>query len=123
MHRSRSRAAPTAATNSRSASPNHRHRAHSANPLPGAGAGAWVSDNRSSNEDPKMKKRSEYTALEWARLYPEQRYAAMQAENDEAAGRNIMPVRAEDGRGVNYIDKATGKQVAGTPDRRIGGLV
>jgi hypothetical protein len=70
-----------------------------------------------------MKKRSEYTALEWAKLWPNQRYDAMQAENDEAAGRNIMPVRAADGRGVSYIDKATGKPVAASPDRRIGGLV
>jgi hypothetical protein len=46
----------------------------------------------------------------------------MKAETDEATGRNVIPVRAQDGRGVIYIDKATGKPVAGTPDRRIGGL-
>lgn len=70
-----------------------------------------------------MKKQSEYTAAEWANLYPEQRYAIQQAANDAALGRNVMPVRAADGRSVVHVDKATGAPVAATPARRIGGLV
>lgn len=70
-----------------------------------------------------MKKRSEYSAVEWARLFPEQRYAAIQAETDAALGRNAIPVRAADGRSTVYIDRATGKPVPAKPERRIGGLV
>lgn len=67
-----------------------------------------------------MKKRSEYTAFEWANLYPDERQAAMDAKTDAAVGRNVMPVRAADGRGVAYVDKATGAPVPSTPARRIG---
>jgi hypothetical protein len=69
------------------------------------------------------KRRSEYTAAEWARLFPEQRFAIEQAETDAALGRNVMPVRAADGRSVAYVDKATGAAVPNVPARRIGGLV
>ncbi|WP_156164860.1 hypothetical protein [Bradyrhizobium sp. LTSP885] len=70
-----------------------------------------------------MKKQSEYSAIEWARLFPDERYRAMQAENDASAGRNIIPVRGADGRSTVFIDRATGKQVDATSARRIGGLV
>ena len=69
------------------------------------------------------KRQSEYTPAEWADLYPEQRYAIQQAANDVALGRPAMPVRAADGRGVVYVDRASGKQIQTTPERRIGGLV
>jgi hypothetical protein len=68
-----------------------------------------------------MKKKSEYTAAEWWDLYPEQRYAAEQAENDAKLGRNLMPVRAADGRGVIYVDPITKQPVAAKqPSRRMG---
>jgi hypothetical protein len=70
-----------------------------------------------------MKKRSEYTAVEWAQLYPEQRYAAQQAEFDQAAGRNARPVGGADGRSFVFVDKATGAPIPDAPPRRIGGLV
>jgi hypothetical protein len=70
-----------------------------------------------------MKKRSEYNAIEWARLYPEQRYAAIQAENDAALGLSAIPVRAADGRGVVYIDPVTRAPAATAPARRIGGPI
>jgi hypothetical protein len=70
-----------------------------------------------------VKKQSEYTAIEWANLYPEQRYAIQQAANDAALGRPAMPVRAADGRGVVYVDRASGKPIQAAPARRIGGLV
>jgi hypothetical protein len=69
------------------------------------------------------KRQSEYTALEWAQLYPEQRYAAMQAENDASLDRNVIPVRGPDGRSTIMIDRATGKQVPAAAPRHIGGLV
>ena len=69
-----------------------------------------------------MKKRSEYTAAEWAQLYPEQRYAAEQAEFDQALGRNAMPVRAPNGRDTIMVDKTTRIPIPAAPPRRIGGL-
>jgi hypothetical protein len=64
------------------------------------------------------KRRSEYTAAQWADLYPDQRYAADQAENDALLGRNAIPVRAADGRSVVFIDPVTKQPVAATPSRR-----
>jgi hypothetical protein len=69
------------------------------------------------------KRQSEYSAIEWAKLYPDQRYAAMQVENDASLNRNVIPVRGADGRSTVMIDRATGKQIEATPERRIGGLV
>ncbi len=69
-----------------------------------------------------VKKRSEYSAIEWARLYPNERYLAMQAENDASSDRNLIPIRGADGRSTVLIDRATGKPA--TPSQRvIGGLV
>ena len=72
-----------------------------------------------------MKKRSDYTAAQWAGLYPEQRYQIEQAETDAALGRNAnaMAVRGPDGRSTVFVDKATGAPIPVAPPRRIGGLV
>jgi hypothetical protein len=53
------------------------------------------------------KRQSEYSAAEWAGLFPEQRYAAMQAEADSRMGRAAIPVRAADGRSTVYVDPIT----------------
>jgi hypothetical protein len=69
------------------------------------------------------KRQSEYTAAEWADLYPEARYAAMQAEADSRMGRAAIPVRAADGRSTVYVDRITGAPVptpAAAPARRMG---
>jgi hypothetical protein len=58
-----------------------------------------------------VKKQSEYSAIEWQQLFPEQRYAAKQAEDDARMGRAAIPIRAADGRGVVYIDPVTRKPV------------
>jgi hypothetical protein len=76
-----------------------------------------------SQEIFKMKKRSEYTAAEWANLYPDQRAAALQAETDDAVGRNAIPVRGPDGRSTIFVDRTTRAPVTAAPPRRIGGLV
>jgi hypothetical protein len=68
------------------------------------------------------KRQSEYSALEWAKLYPDARYAAMQAENDASLNRNVIPVRGADGRSTVMVDRATGKPIPDAPQRRIGGL-
>jgi hypothetical protein len=70
-----------------------------------------------------MKKMHEYSAAEWAQLFPEQRYLIKQAADDAAAGRGLMPVRAADGRGVIYVDPVRKKPVTAATPRRIGGLV
>jgi hypothetical protein len=70
-----------------------------------------------------MPKRSDYTPAQWASLYPEQRYAIEQADNDAALGRNAIPVRGPDGRSTVYIDPVTRAPIAANPTRRIGGLV
>jgi hypothetical protein len=70
-----------------------------------------------------MKRKSEYTASEWAQLFPEERYAIQQADNDDALGHNVMPVRAADGRSTVYVDRVTGAPIASSPTRRIGELV
>jgi hypothetical protein len=54
-----------------------------------------------------IKRQSEYSPVEWASLFPEQRYAAKQAEDDHAMGRAAIPTRAADGRSVIYIDPVT----------------
>ena len=54
-----------------------------------------------------VKRMSEYTALEFSRLFPEERYAAKQAESDHAMGRSAIPVRAANGRDVVFIDPVT----------------
>ena len=69
-----------------------------------------------------MQKRSDYTAAQWAHLYPEQRYAIEQAESDAALGRGAIAVRAADGRSTVYIDPVTRVPVPSAPARRIGGL-
>jgi hypothetical protein len=69
------------------------------------------------------KRQSEYSALEWAKLYPDERYRAMQAENDVSLERNVIPIRGADGRSTVMVDRATGKQIPVVPARRIGGLV
>lgn len=71
-----------------------------------------------------MNHRSDYTAAQWANLFPEQRYAIEQAETDRALGRtaDVMQVRGPDGRSSIMVDRATGKPIASTPLRRIGGL-
>jgi hypothetical protein len=70
-----------------------------------------------------IKRESEYSALEWSLLFPEQRFAARQLESDAQLGRNVIPVRGADGRSTVMVDRATGKQIQTTPERRIGGLV
>lgn len=68
-----------------------------------------------------MKRMSEYSAVEWQKLWPEQRYKLKQEADDLAAGRSgAIPVRASDGRGVVWVDRATGKPVAPAAARRIG---
>jgi hypothetical protein len=70
-----------------------------------------------------IKRQSEYTAAQWADLYPEARYAAMQAEADYTMGRTAIPTRAADGRSVVYFDPVTGQPVATptvAPARRMG---
>ncbi len=69
-----------------------------------------------------MKKRSEYSAADWARLYPDERYAIEQAEIDQALGRNSIPVRGADGRSTVFVDRTTGAPIPAAPLRRIGGL-
>lgn len=70
-----------------------------------------------------MKRMHEYSAIEWAKLYPEERYVIKKAADDAAtAGRSgAIPVRAADGRGVVWIDAITKKPVAPSAARRIGG--
>jgi hypothetical protein len=70
-----------------------------------------------------VKLPSEYTPAEWAGLFPEQRYAAKQAESDRAMGRSAIPVRSADGRSTVYIDPITRKPVPAAeiaPARRMG---
>ena len=70
-----------------------------------------------------MKKRSDFSAAQWASLYPEQRYAIEQAETDAALGRNAnaMAVRGADGRSTIFVDKVTGAPIPAALPRRIGG--
>ena len=71
-----------------------------------------------------MKKRSEFSTVEWALLDPHQRARIIHAEGDELAGRNTLQIRAEDGLGVIlYIaNKATGKPVEPALSRRMGAI-
>jgi hypothetical protein len=69
------------------------------------------------------RRQSEYSPLEFSKLYPDERYRAMQLENDASLDRNGIPVRGPDGRSTIMVDRATGKQVPDAPARRIGGLV
>jgi hypothetical protein len=69
-----------------------------------------------------MKKREQYSAVEWSLLHPHQRARIIQAEGDELAGRNTLQIRAEDGIGVIHIDKATGKPVEPALARRMGAI-
>jgi hypothetical protein len=69
------------------------------------------------------KRESEYSPAEWQSLFPEQRYAARQAEADAQMGRAAIPVRAADGRGVVFLDPLTKKPVTTptvVPARRMG---
>jgi hypothetical protein len=69
-----------------------------------------------------MKQMHEYSKFEWAALWPEQRFAIKRAADDAAAGRNLIPTRAADGRGVVWIDPITKQPVAApAAQRRIGG--
>ena len=72
-----------------------------------------------------MKKQSDYTAVEWSKLFPDERYRIQQAEYDEALGRgpNSVHVRAADGRSSIIVNKATGAPAPAPLPRRIGGLV
>ena len=70
-----------------------------------------------------IKRQSEYSAVEWQELFPEQRFLAKQAEDDHAMGRAAIPIRAANGRDVVYLDPITRKPVAtptGAPARRMG---
>jgi hypothetical protein len=69
-----------------------------------------------------VKRQSEYTPAEFAALFPEQRYAAAQAESDARMGRAAIPIRAADGRGVVFIDPVTKQPVpAPSGQRRVMG--
>jgi hypothetical protein len=69
-----------------------------------------------------IKRQSEYSPVEWAALFPEQRYAAKQAEDDHAMGRAAIPVRAANGRDVIFIDPVTRQPVPNpkSQPRRMG---
>ena len=69
-----------------------------------------------------VKRQSDFTAVEWARLYPEQRFAIQQADTDAAINRNAIPVLAADGRSTVYLDPVTRAPIPQVPGRRIGGL-
>jgi hypothetical protein len=73
-----------------------------------------------SQEVFEMKKREEYSAVDWQLLHPHQRARIIQAEGDELAGRNTLQIRAEDGIGVIHLDRATGKPVEPPLARRMG---
>lgn len=68
-----------------------------------------------------MKRRSEYSALDWAKLSPEARWAIEQNETDIAVGRHgpdVIAVRAVDGISTTYIDRQTRAPVT-APTRRL----